>query len=872
MLNEIAFGKLRRDEQDRIAAWLPLTDHLADVALCFVCLCRCRSIRRALDTAAGRALDDRDIQRLAALVFLHDLGKVNSGFQAKRWMAGERPDCWPLPAGHGVEATLLFNDPTLDHLVHALPVDELCGWGDAIDPLLRASISHHGRPIVEDPVLISNTCWQPIVDRSGSVLYHPLDMMKTVAEKLQALFPEAFDEPERYLPESPPFGHLFAGLVQLADWLGSDTRHFGYDTSRVDREKNARKWAKNAIDTLGLDADAAREDLRSRSPDFRQVFQVPAPHPIQAAMGDETLGPLLILESETGSGKTEAALWRYVRLFKAGQVDALYFALPTRVSAQQVHDRVRKAVARLWPENAPVVVRALPGYSAADGKEPVMLPDFKVQWHDNPDDKKAHSRWAAETPKRFLAAPIAIGTIDQALLGILKVRHAHMRLALLARSLLVVDEVHASDAYMTRLLEHLLRAHLGYGGHALLLSATLGSKARARFLSLAQHPSPVEAPDFEAARTTPYPAISDFGRLRPAANTGRGKAVSWSLHPCMDDPDAIARLAIRAARQGAKVLIVRNTVPSAMAVFSAIESQADPAWLFAVNSTPTLHHSRFSRQDRPLLDAAVEAALGKHRPNEPRIVIGTQTLEQSLDIDADLLITDICPMDVLLQRIGRLHRHDRVETERAAGFRSPQAWVLTPTGNDFNPMLTRPANGLGRHRDGGGIYPDLRIIEATARLIESRPLVQIPEDNRLLVESATHPASLRTIERGSGDAWERLGQNLEGDTGANCTTANLHILEVDKEFPMEPGNGFPTDYKIASRLGAQDKLVQFDPPLDGPFGEPLHQLPIRHHLLPSGLDPDAIPQRVLQMDGVVEFQLGDKSYRYDRLGLRKLVD
>ncbi len=589
-------------------------------------------------------------------------------------------------------------------------------------------------------------------------------------------------------------------------------------------------------------------------------------------MEDATLGPLVILESETGSGKTEAALWRYVQLFEARQVDALYFALPTRVSAQQVYDRVRKAVARLWPQNAPVVVRALPGYTAADGQEPLMLPDFKVQWHDNPDDAKAHSRWAAESPKRFLAAPIAIGTIDQALLGILKVRHAHMRLALLARSLLVVDEVHASDAYMTRLLEHLLRAHLGYGGHALLLSATLGSRARARYLALARAPSPVKVPDLEAARSAPYPAVCDFGQLRLMAATGRRKSVSWFLHPCMDDPDAIAGLAIQAARAGAKVLIVRNTVLSAMAVFNAIEPQADPAWLFAVNGAPTLHHSRFSRQDRPLLDAAVEAALGKHRPSGPQIVIGTQTLEQSLDIDADLLITDICPMDVLLQRIGRLHRHDRVETERPAAFHSPQAWVLTPTGNDFSPMLARPTNGLGRYRDGGGIYPDLRIIEATARLIENQAMIRIPDDNRLLVEEATHPAPLRAIERELGDAWERLGQNLEGDAGASCTTANLHILEVDKAFPMEPGEGFPTDYKIATRLGAQDKLLQFDPPLDGPFGEPLRQLPVRHHLLPSGLDPDAVPQQVVQRDSAVEFQLGDYRYRYDRLGLQKLDD
>ncbi len=215
----------------------------------------------------------------------------------------------------------------------------------------------------------------------------------------------------------------------------------------------------------------------------------------------------------------------------------------------------------------------MPGYAAADGEEPVILPKFEVQWNDNPDDEKAHRRWAAETPKRFLAAPIAVGTIDQALLGILKVRHAHMRYALLARSLLVVDEVHASDVYMTALLERLLKAHLGNGGHALLLSATLGSSARTRYLALGRSVASATLPSFDEAGNTAYPALSDGNGLRPMARTGYAKHVQWSLHDCMDHPAVIAAMAIEAAATGAKVLVVRNTVPTAIAVLREIESQ-----------------------------------------------------------------------------------------------------------------------------------------------------------------------------------------------------------------------------------------------------------------------------------------------------------
>jgi CRISPR-associated endonuclease/helicase Cas3 len=584
-------------------------------------------------------------------------------------------------------------------------------------------------------------------------------------------------------------------------------------------------------------------------------------------MDSQELEPLVILESETGSGKTEAALWRFVHLFRRGAVDSLYFALPTRVSASQVYERIRAAVARLWPDAAPLTVRALPGYASADGQEPQALPDFKVLWPDAPEDQKAHRRWAAESPKRFLAAPLAVGTIDQALFGALRVRHAHLRHALLARSLLVVDEVHASDPYMTVLLERLLQAHLGCGGHALLLSATLGASARERYLSLVQGARP-RTLDFQTACDTPYPAVSDHRAVGAIASPMRAKTVSWSTLDLIDDPHQSARLAIDAASTGAKVLVIRNTVPAAMAVFKALEEQVpDPGWLFEVAGARTLHHSRFSRQDRPLLDAAIQAQLGKDRPPGPRIVVGTQTLEQSLDLDADLLITDLCPMDVLLQRIGRLHRHARPEEERPPTYRAPQAWVLTPPDHDLAPLLKTARHGLGQFHNGGGVYADLRSVEATRRLIVERPVVTIPADNRTLVESATHPTQLQASEALGAD-WQRLGQQIEGQTGAKRTIARLHGLEIDTPFDQQ--DAFPTDLDIATRLGVRDRLLTFDPAPSGPFGEPLKQLPVRHFLVPSGLDQDAQPTAVAIQDGAIVFDLGTARFRYSRLGLERI--
>ncbi len=891
MMTSVYFpwGKLTRSTQP--PATHSLLDHMTDVAAVMAVLVCQPSIARALERTAGRSLHDSDRARLTALAFLHDLGKANAGFQGRYWDSEQRPAGWPGFAGHGSQgwdliAQWIAGEPWAERVAAGLPLDAINNhWGDAWLPLLHASISHHGQPVADED---SRWCWQA-AQHQGQVLYEPAQALTAIGAAVLAQYPQAFvsDAPE--LPASAAFSHLFAGLVQLADWLASDNRpgFFAYTQSGEVRSKTASTLADKALKAIGLITKETSQRLQHTSTDFAQVFGLGdegKARPMQTALADLSLGPVVVLEAETGSGKTEAALWRFLHLWRAGQVDALYFALPTRVAATQLYERVQAFVQRAWGISGgdiPVVVRALPGYAAADGHSYQPLPGFQVLWSDQPGDAQAERRWAAESPKRYLAAPIAVGTIDQALLAALQVKHAHLRHALLARSLLVIDEVHASDAYMTRLTEQLLQAHTACAGQALLLSATLGAVAQSRYLHLGQR-GPAPLPTLEQAQALAYPAISHRHakgvRAHHVEGNARHKTVHWALLDAIADPQRIAALAVNAAAQGARVLVVRNTVPAAIATVQAVEALAQERSLdvlFKVNGVSTLHHSRFSRADRPLLDAQVQAQMGKERMPRPGdaglVIVGTQTLEQSLDIDADLLITDLCPMDVLLQRLGRLHRHHRAQ--RPAGFEQARAWVLTPAGHNLAPLLQRQQFGLGPiRRQGqpmGGVYPDVRVLLATQNLIAAAPTRSIPADNRLLVEQATHPNALDAIAQTLGAAGVRFAQEYEGALAALKTTANLHTLAFEKEFGAQY---FPPHNDIGTRLGAADRLLVFEGPAPiGPFGQPVQQLALRHHLVEPGLPPDTQPQATRPLEGEgFDFSLGVRNYRYSRWGLERL--
>lgn len=861
------WSKFVLDELTGQLAWHPLEDHCADVAAVCERLLKSTLIRLRLARLAGvPELDEVACARLCVLAALHDAGKANHGFQRKAEPA--QPDV----AGHVTPFidALFSRDPSLRRtLLDALRLDLLRAWG--AESLLLAAIAHHGRPpsLGSAGLNARPALWRAV----GGI--DPIAAIAALTTRALQWFPLA-STGSPPLPESPALSHAFAGLVTWADWLASDRSLFPFsEEGDPDRIEKARLLAEAALHRTWLDPRPLRQAL---GPGFEwsRAFSFP-PNPAQRALLGQEIpsgGGIVILEAETGSGKTEASLAWFMKLLGSGEVDGLYFALPTRSAAVQIHRRVLAACARVFGDDAPPVILAVPGYACVgpDGLATVgpALCRPEELWPDDGAERSRWRTWAGENSKRYLTGIVSVGTVDQVLLGALQVPHAHLRSGALLRQLLVVDEVHASDAYMNVLLEEILSRHLAAGGHALLMSATLGGAVRSRLGGGSRR-----APDLQVSLSVPYPALTVAparGPGPPAVRSiepdkGRARSVALRPEPFARDPGTVAALALDAAREGARVVVLRNLVSDALATQLAVEASAEPnetRLLFRCAGRPAPHHSRFSPEDRRLLDSELERALGRAGPAGGLIVVATQTVQQSLDLDCDLLVTDLCPIDVLLQRLGRLHRHQR---ERPGSFRSAQAVVLQPA-DALGTFIQKSGKAQGPCGIGT-VYSDLRQLEATRRLVAERSPFAIPEMNRELVELATHPTALDAIASAGGSSWLAHAATCLGEGLASQNLGHLSTFTWENPYQDTP---FAPDVSAmaTTRLGADDRLARFEPPLASPFGDQFSSLSVPSWLV-RGAGEDELPQ-VLKTDvsaGWVRFRFGETVFEYDRLGLRR---
>lgn len=847
---------------------LSLPAHCLDVGMVFHALCLLNSISQGLECVGRISLSRVHIDRLAVLAMLHDLGKANHGFRGKIFGMGA-----PY-GGHTNEVGALLADTELcQRLIGALP-SSFVNWfasEDCVLDYLTVTVSHHGRPVDITATGKANHYLDASLWRQKANI-DPLQGVADIVEWAATAFPLAWHNNYEPLPVSPDFKWRICGLVTLADWLGSHTAWFPVEHTDYNARADAnRHKIPQLLKAVGLDVTSLRPVVQSGPSTFKGRFGV-APRLLQDAvdrlMPENPSCSLIIAESETGSGKTEAALNWFYKAFGAGRVDSLYFALPTRVAARELYMRVLGSMGQMFPDpqTRPVTVLAVPGYAQVDGiPDRNLLPDEfgGALWSDDSEAGLSARWWAAERPKRFLAATVAVGTIDQAILSAVQSNHAHLRSVCLDRSLLVVDEVHASDHYMSKLLEHLVAGHTARGGMAMMLSATLGGDARSRYLCALTRDK--EALSYTKAAEYPYPSVTlANGTVLELAATGHKKDVAVDLWPRAEDLSHIADQVSAMLKDGARILVVLNTVSRAVALLKLIEVLPNiaPESMFSCSGAICPHHGRFAPADRVLLDAEVSRRLCSRGADGPIVVVGTQTLEQSLDIDADLLICDLAPSDVLLQRIGRLHRHARI---RPSAFTQPRCIVLAPCEGDLSIGLNdKGIPSAGYRKMGlGSVYRDLRTIELTRRALATNPRICIPQDNRRLVESATHPEPLTALAQENAK-WACHGQDVTGMIMADRIVSSHALLHADQTWDRSVGD------RVRTRLHADGWLVRLSRSIISPFGQEISEIVIPGHMAPK-VRGDVVDVDVSGGDYSL-FRSAEKRYSYSRYGLEDVVD
>lgn len=669
-----------------------------------------------------------DGRTLGWLVSLHDIGKFSRPFQA------QAPQHWPTAAlGDLDPARLPPPGPRHDAVALALLNDSLSDLADGVLPpqqdgrrswlpsrrlhLFRALAGHHGRPVSKPDVTAS------VLDQA----------CVAAARAFMSAMTDLFRPPPLPKPDDRALACLewnLAGLTTLADWIGSQQTWFPYVDADAVADPAGYFW------TLALPraaAAVAAAGLMATPPapfaGTRQLFPVvTTPSPAQRWAETVALpdGPVIaVVEDLTGSGKTEAAVTLAHRLLAAGRANGIFLALPTMATANAMFDRMADAYRRLFRDGTqPSLALAHgradldPRFAAAFSGEANATPRAA-----DPADEPAESHcaaWLAEDRRRALLAQIGVGTIDQALLAVLPVRHATLRLHGLQGKVLIVDEAHAFDPYMRRELIELLRFHAALGGSAILLSATLPHATRQMLIDAFRDgagapPVPLQSQVYPLATLSG----ADAAISEEACGVRDGLARSVTVTR-VGDADAVLQRIIEAAGAGAAVAWIRNTVDD------ALESAAR---LRAHGITPLVFHARFALCDRLDVEAEVLRRFGRDSAGDARrcVLVATQVVEQSLDVDFDLLATDLAPVDRLIQRAGRLWRHAR----KPRPLRMEEMLVLSP-----DPVDDPPAGWIRDLLPGtAAVYRDPALLWRSARAIFETGALVTPDDMRPMIEA-----------------------------------------------------------------------------------------------------------------------------------------
>ncbi len=790
------WGKARPVHDDG-PSWHPIAYHLLDVAASMAALLGARPVTRGRAARLLGVGEKEAASLLVAMAGLHDLGKFARPFQSRC------PDLWPASLGVLEAASIPLRNHTedgwllWDRFLRRRLSPELWPVPEFVDvPLLRAVFGHHGKPLGDE--VGQQPEW---VFGTGG-----LEAAESCATDILRLFGPPSGLTSDFGEEQSRIASWWvAGLLSLSDWIGSNQRWFPYRSSDLALEQYwpcALAQAELAVALAGLAAPGA-----SPARSFHGLTEIATPTPMQrwAERTELPTGPLLfVLEDTTGSGKTEAAQMLVHRLMAAGRVSGAYWGMPTQATANAMYGRQAVGLRRLFGDGTePSLVLAHGQAKLHAGFQKTILHDIRAERmyreeDDTPTSSAACAAFLAEDRRAAMLADVGAGTVDQALLSILPSKFNTVRLMGLADKVLVLDEAHAYDEYMGVEAGALLRFQAAMGGTAIVLSATLPEAQRRQLVKeWRAGADPYQRPpaglwgEREAitSQSQAYPlatVVSAAASIETPVNAAAERCIPVRL--VKSTADAVAAI-VRAQRLGAAVAWIRNTVDDCLGA---------AALLRAEGLDPLVFHARFAQGDRQAREREVVDLFGpkgSSRDRRGRVVVATQVIEQSLDLDFDAMVTDIAPMDLIIQRAGRVRRHPVRDPERPTGL-ACELLVLAPALVDDpdSSWLTREFRGTAY------VYNNPGVLWATASLLERHGEIRSPGEIRALVEGAYDPVSVPPgLESGSDKAFA---------TGsANAAVARYSTLRLDDGY-----HGFSrtweSDTRVLTRLGDPQSIVR----------------------------------------------------------------